>query len=86
MVHEITVNGPKIMSEENQTIRLGQFLKWVGAVPTGGQAKLVIQGGQVKVNGLLETRRGRQLVSGDLVTFQGKNYEVELERWGYFID
>ena len=74
------------MSEENQTIRLGQFLKWVGAVPTGGQAKLVIQGGQVKVNGLLETRRGRQLVSGDLVTFQGKNYEVELERWGYFID
>ncbi len=86
MVHEITVNRPKIMSEENQTIRLGQFLKWVGAVPTGGQAKLVIQGGQVKVNGLLETRRGRQLVSGDLVTFQGKNYEVELERWGYFID
>lgn len=74
------------MSEENQTIRLGQFLKWVGAVPTGGQAKLVIQGGQVKVNGLLETRRGRQLVSGDLVTFQGKNYEVELERWGYFVD
>ena len=74
------------MSEENQTIRLGQFLKWVGAVPTGGQAKLVIQGGQVKVNGLLETRRGRQLISGDLVTFQGKSYEVELERWGYFIE
>ncbi len=83
---KLQLTGKKIMSEENQTIRLGQFLKWVGAVPTGGQAKLVIQGGQVKVNGLLETRRGRQLVSGDLVTFQGKNYEVELERWGYFID
>lgn len=60
----------------NQTIKLAQFLKWVGAASTGGEAKLMIQGGVVKVNHEIETRRGRQLVNGDVVMTQGKVYQV----------
>ncbi|ACK71929.1 RNA-binding S4 domain-containing protein [Gloeothece citriformis PCC 7424] len=65
---------------ENQegTIKLGQFLKWQGLVQTGGEAKIRIQGGEVLVNGTLETRRGRKLVRGDRVTLDGRTYDVKL--------
>ncbi|MGK7883989.1 MAG: RNA-binding S4 domain-containing protein [Crocosphaera sp.] len=59
-------------------IRLGQFMKWQNLVQSGGEAKIRIQGGEVMVNGCVETRRGRQLISGDKVTFNGKHYEVNL--------
>jgi ribosome-associated protein len=57
-------------------IKLDQFLKFVGISPTGGQAKLMIQNGDVKVNGEVETRRGRQLVPSDEVTVEGKILKV----------
>jgi ribosome-associated protein len=63
---------------DDQTIKLDQFLKWVGAAQTGGEAKLMIQGGEVKVNGAIETRRARKLVEGDSVMVQGQIYRVEL--------
>jgi ribosome-associated protein len=63
----------------NQTIKLDQFLKWVGAAQTGGEAKLMIQGGEVKVNGTTETQRARKLVEGDSVIVQGKTYRVEFD-------
>jgi len=66
-------------TDDQNTIKLEQFLKWVGAVQTGGVAKLMIQGGEVKVNGATETRRGRKLVEGDSVTVQGRTYRVELD-------
>ncbi|MBD2040074.1 RNA-binding S4 domain-containing protein [Microcoleus sp. FACHB-672] len=66
------------MPKNENIIRLNQFLKWQGIVDTGGQAKLMIQGGEVLVNGILETRRGRQLVSGDRVTVGGETFEVDL--------
>lgn len=50
------------------TIRLGQFLKWAGLVETGGHARELIQGGCVRVDGEVETRRGRQLHPGQKVT------------------
>jgi ribosome-associated protein len=52
-------------------LRLDQFLKWKGLVSTGGEAKLRIQRGEVKVNGGIETRRGRRLASGDAVEIDG---------------
>ena len=58
------------------TIKLDQFMKWVGVVQTGGEAKLLIQDGQVKVNGKVETRRGRQLVEGDRVRVLGESFVV----------
>ena len=51
-----------------ETIRLGQYLKLVGLAATGGEAKYLIQEGQVRVNGQIETRRKRQLRRGDTVT------------------
>ena len=66
------------MATSDNTIKLDQFLKLVGVAPTGGQAKLMIQGGDVSVNGTLETRRGRKLVSGDSVIVEGQTFEVDL--------
>jgi len=60
----------------DEVIRLGQFLKLAGVVDTGGEAKLRIQEGEAKVNGEVETRRGRQLVPGDLVEFAGEILEI----------
>jgi ribosome-associated protein len=48
-------------------MKLDQFLKWMNLAESGGQAKHLIQDGQVKVNGEIETRRGRKLQSGDVV-------------------
>jgi ribosome-associated protein len=59
-------------------IKLDQFLKFMGVASTGGQAKLIIIDGGVKVNGEVETRRGRKLVFGDKVTVEGKTFEVNL--------
>jgi ribosome-associated protein len=57
------------------SIKLDQFLKFQGLVQTGGQAKMLIQAGEVKVNGTVETRRGRKLVKGDRVTTLGETIE-----------
>ena len=54
-------------SVEHHEIRLDQFLKAKGLVGTGGQAKVLIQAGEVLVNGEIETRRRRKLDPGDLV-------------------
>ena len=54
------------------TIRLGQLLKLVDAVPTGAQVKDVLTAGDVTVNGEAEERRGRQLHRGDVVSVAGQ--------------
>ncbi len=54
-----------------ETIRLGQLLKLVDAVPTGAQVKDVLLSGDVRVNGEPEERRGRQLHRGDVVSVEG---------------
>ena len=53
------------------SIRLGQLLKLVDAVPTGAQVKDVLYSGAVTVNGDAEERRGRQLHRGDVVAVEG---------------
>lgn len=64
----------------SETIKLDQFLKFMGEVSTGGQAKIMIQSGDVQVNGEIETRRGRKLVTGDQVGIGGKTLTVNLEQ------
>ena len=59
---------------EPDTLRLDQFLKLNGIAESGGRAKLLIQGGEVQVNGEVETRRRRKLVVGDVVEFDGTRY------------
>ncbi len=52
-----------------KTMKLDQFLKWKNLVSSGGEAKILIKSGSVKVNGVIETRRGRKLNKGDKVMF-----------------
>jgi ribosome-associated protein len=59
-------------------ITLAQFLKLMGVASTGGQAKILVQSGEVQVNGETETRRGRKLTNGDRVSTQGQTFEVDL--------
>ncbi len=57
-------------------MKLDQFIKWQGIASTGGEAKHLIQSGQVLVNGLVETRRGRQMNPGDSVRFASQELVV----------
>ena len=59
------------------SIRLGQLLKLADLVDDGGEAKEVLLRGLVEVNGQVETRRGRQLVPGDLVSVGDRTVVVE---------
>lgn len=65
------------MRIETDHIKLDSFLKAINAVGSGGEAKLLIQEGMVKVNGETELRRGRKLYRGDRVELQGSSYIVE---------
>jgi ribosome-associated protein len=66
------------VDKSESIIQLDQFIKLKGLVSTGGQAKLVIQAGEVLVNDVIETRRKKKLKAGDKVTFNGQTYVVEL--------
>ena len=50
-----------------KTFKLDQFLKYQGWVESGGEAKLRIRSGEVRVNGVVETRRGKRLNAGDVI-------------------
>jgi ribosome-associated protein len=58
------------------TIRLGQLLKLANLVDQGADAKAVLAAEEVSVNGSVETRRGRQLARGDVVTFGAASVRV----------
>jgi ribosome-associated protein len=60
----------------DEMIRLGQFLKLSGLIDSGADAKTVIADGLVMVNDVVEHRRGRQLRSGDTVTFGDRGARV----------
>ncbi len=73
----------KVVQKEHQEfvlkgdyIRLDDLLKNVGVVSTGGHAKIVIQEGEVKVNGEICTMRGKKLRQGDNAEFESIIYDV----------
>ena len=62
--HRLLVMQPFDVSIRDETIKLGQFIKLANLVETGGQAKDAIADGQVTVNGVVDTRRGKTLREG----------------------
>lgn len=60
-------------------IRLDSALKFAGALGTGGQAKMVIQDGLVKVNGDVCTQRGKKLRNGDKIEFEENKFVIKNE-------
>ncbi len=67
----------EIIKLRDEFIKLGQALKAAGLVESGVEAKEVINDGLVEVNGEVETRRGRKLVDGDVVFFDGEKLKIE---------
>lgn len=62
---------------KDEYIKLGQALKAANLVESGLMAKLVIQDGLVTVNGEVETRRGKKLIDGDVVSFEGETIMIK---------
>lgn len=67
----------EIIKLRDEFIKLGQALKAAGLVESGVEAKDVIQDGLVKVNGEIDTRRGKKLYDGDIVSFDGEEIKIE---------
>lgn len=61
----------------DEFIKLGQALKLAGLVENGVEAKIVIQDGEVKVNGEVDLRRGRKLYKGDVFEFDGQSVTID---------
>ena len=78
----IKVKPPKPPTEipiQTDFIRLDAFLKLANAVESGGQAKLAIQEGRVRVNGEVCPLRGKKLHPGDVVRYAGETYSITAE-------
>ena len=67
----------EIIKLREEFIKLGQALKAAGLVESGVEAKEVIQDGLVKINGEVDTRRGKKLYDGDIVSFDGTDIKIE---------
>ena len=67
----------EIIKLREEFIKLGQALKAAGLVESGVEAKEVIQDGLVRVNGEVDTRRGKKLYDGDIVSFDGTDIKIE---------
>ena len=57
-------------------IKLDQFLKFTGVASNGGEAKMLVIEGLVRVNGETETRRGRKLRAGDVIDYENLSFKV----------
>ena len=68
----------RIIEINREPVELYKILKFEGLTTTGGEAKLLIGDGQVTVNGDVETRRRRKMLSGDIIGFRGEQILLTL--------
>lgn len=67
----------EVIKLREEYIKLGQALKAAGLVESGVDAKFAIQDGLVKVNGEVEFQRGKKLIGGDVVEYDGETIRIE---------
>jgi Uncharacterized conserved protein len=67
----------EIVKLREEYVKLGQVLKIAGFVSSGVEAKIMILDGLVTVNDEVETRRGKKLYEGDIVSFRGEQVKIE---------
>lgn len=72
-------SAPVEVAIRDEYIKLDSFLKFSGAVLSGGEAKELIQSGKVKVNGEVCTMRGKKMRPGDFAELDGKTFTVTAE-------
>jgi ribosome-associated protein len=68
----------KEISINKEPVELYKILKFEGLATSGGEAKTVIDDGQVLVNGSVETRKRKKIVAGDTIEYQGERYRITL--------
>ncbi|MBA2903011.1 S4 domain-containing protein YaaA [Clostridium beijerinckii] len=61
---------------DTEIIKLDAFLKWASIASSGSEAKSYVQDGMIKVNGEVCTQRGKKLRIGDVVNFEGSDFEI----------
>ena len=66
----------EIIKLRDDYIKLGQALKAAGLVDSGVEANFAVQDGLVKVNGKVELQRGKKLIDGDIVEYDGKSIRI----------
>ena len=66
----------EIIHIRDEYIKLGQAMKLTGMVGSGVDAKIVIQDGLVKVNGVTQMQRGKKIKSGDIITYNGESVQI----------
>ena len=69
----------RVVEITREPVELYKILKFEGIVASGGEAKAVIENGQVLVNGEVETRKRKKIVSGDTIEFMGEQIQVSLK-------
>lgn len=69
----------EVIKINDEFIRLDNLLKFAGIAPTGGQAKYIIQNGEIKVNGEVCTMRGKKMRAGDVAQFEDRLVEVAVD-------
>lgn len=69
----------RVVEITREPVELYKILKFEGIVASGGEAKAVIENGQVLVNGEVETRKRKKIVSGDTIEFMGEQFQVSLK-------
>lgn len=69
----------RVVEITREPVELYKILKFEGIVASGGEAKAVIENGQVRVNGEVETRKRKKIVSGDIIEFMGEQIQVSLK-------
>lgn len=67
----------KTIKIDSEFIKLDQFLKLADIVMSGGEAKIRIMSEEIKVNGNIETQRGKKLKSGDIVEFNNEKFQIK---------
>ena len=80
MLYQRQARERKVMEEivlRDEFIKLGQAIKAAGLVESGVEAKIVIQDGEVKVNGVVETQRGKKLFGGEVVEYNGSSILIK---------
>ena len=68
----------RVVEINREPVELYKILKFEGLVTTGGEAKLLIADGQVLVNGVIETRRRKKILNGDVIEFRGEQLQMQL--------
>ena len=68
----------RVVEINREPVELYKILKFEGLVSSGGEAKRLIGDGQVMVNGEIETRRRRKMLSGDVIEFRGESLQLQL--------